>query len=301
MGPLNDAMKQRMVATQGDVKFDVAWTTLGEYLETWSGAACRPTSRRSSARRPCACTSSGYADRAPTPERTGAHAGAGAPGDGGGRPRRGLVADLRAGVLREDRGADRAVPGRRGVRRHVHLAPAERGRRGCSRPSTSSSRSPARRASRPRSTTSRPPAAANWRSWTRPSRRSRRARAAGLRITADMYTYTAGATGLDAAMPPWARRADTRRSFSAAEGPGRSRHADPPGEMTTPTDDWENLYLAAGSPDGHPARRVPQRRPEAADRQDARRGRGDARAVRAGHRHGPRARGRSRRRRRATS
>ncbi len=29
------------------------------------------------------------------------------------------------------------------------------------------------------------------------------ARAAGQRITADMYTYTAGATGLDAAMPPW--------------------------------------------------------------------------------------------------
>ncbi len=30
------------------------------------------------------------------------------------------------------------------------------------------------------------------------------ARAAGLKITADMYIYTAGATGLDAAMPPWA-------------------------------------------------------------------------------------------------
>ncbi len=29
------------------------------------------------------------------------------------------------------------------------------------------------------------------------------ARKQGLKITADMYTYTAGATGLDAAMPPW--------------------------------------------------------------------------------------------------
>src|SRR5690606_4040008 len=29
------------------------------------------------------------------------------------------------------------------------------------------------------------------------------ARREGLKITADMYTYTAGATGLDAAMPPW--------------------------------------------------------------------------------------------------
>ena len=30
------------------------------------------------------------------------------------------------------------------------------------------------------------------------------ARREGLEITADMYTYTAGSTGLDAAMPPWA-------------------------------------------------------------------------------------------------
>ena len=29
------------------------------------------------------------------------------------------------------------------------------------------------------------------------------ARREGLKITADMYTYTAGATGLDASMPPW--------------------------------------------------------------------------------------------------
>src|SRR4029078_8634295 len=29
------------------------------------------------------------------------------------------------------------------------------------------------------------------------------ARAGGQRISANMYTYTAGATGLDATMPPW--------------------------------------------------------------------------------------------------
>src|SRR5690606_26668472 len=33
MGPLNDAMKQEMLEQQGDIRFDVAWTTLGEYLE----------------------------------------------------------------------------------------------------------------------------------------------------------------------------------------------------------------------------------------------------------------------------
>ncbi|HEX2714163.1 MAG TPA: hypothetical protein VHM88_18370, partial [Candidatus Acidoferrales bacterium] len=32
MGPLNDRMKQRVLAQQGDVKFEIAWTTLAEYL-----------------------------------------------------------------------------------------------------------------------------------------------------------------------------------------------------------------------------------------------------------------------------
>lgn len=33
MGPLNDEMKQEMIEEQGDIKFDVSWTTLGEYLD----------------------------------------------------------------------------------------------------------------------------------------------------------------------------------------------------------------------------------------------------------------------------
>src|SRR2546426_6898579 len=33
MGPLNDAMKKEMVESQGDIKFDIRWTTLGEYLD----------------------------------------------------------------------------------------------------------------------------------------------------------------------------------------------------------------------------------------------------------------------------
>src|SRR5262245_19484044 len=33
MGPLNDAMKQRMVEQMGDLKFDITWTTLSEYLQ----------------------------------------------------------------------------------------------------------------------------------------------------------------------------------------------------------------------------------------------------------------------------
>ena len=33
MGPLSDSMKAQMKRVQGDIKFDIAWTTLGEYME----------------------------------------------------------------------------------------------------------------------------------------------------------------------------------------------------------------------------------------------------------------------------
>src|SRR5256714_4864259 len=33
MGPLNDEMKRRLREQQGDVKYDIEWTTLAEYLE----------------------------------------------------------------------------------------------------------------------------------------------------------------------------------------------------------------------------------------------------------------------------
>ena len=73
------------------------------------------------------------------------------------------------------------------------------------------------------------------------------ARAAGLQITADMYTYTAGATGLDASMPPWVQEGGYAAWAKRLQDPAiRARVKK---EMATPSDDWENLYLAAGSPD----------------------------------------------------
>jgi N-acyl-D-amino-acid deacylase len=70
------------------------------------------------------------------------------------------------------------------------------------------------------------------------------ARKEGLDITADMYTYTAGSTGLDAAMPPWVQEGGyaawaTRLKNEAIRARVRR-------EMTTPSDAWENLLLAAG-------------------------------------------------------
>jgi N-acyl-D-amino-acid deacylase len=71
------------------------------------------------------------------------------------------------------------------------------------------------------------------------------ARNAGLGITADMYTYTAGATGLDASMPPWVQEGGYEKWAERLKDPDiRTRVKQ---EMKTRAEDWENLYEAAGS------------------------------------------------------
>jgi len=73
------------------------------------------------------------------------------------------------------------------------------------------------------------------------------ARAAGQRITADMYMYPAGATGLDAAMPTWVQSGGLEAWTKRLKDPAtRERLVK---EMRTPSNDWENLLLLAGSPD----------------------------------------------------
>ena len=71
------------------------------------------------------------------------------------------------------------------------------------------------------------------------------ARSAGLNITADMYTYTAGATGLDASMPPWVQEGGYSEWKRRLQDP--DIRAGVINEINTPTDEWENLYLQAGS------------------------------------------------------
>lgn len=69
----------------------------------------------------------------------------------------------------------------------------------------------------------------------------------GLRITADMYTYTAGATGLDATMPPWVQEGGIKEWIKRLKNPAIRKKVLQ--EMRTPTDTWENLLLNAGDPE----------------------------------------------------
>ena len=69
----------------------------------------------------------------------------------------------------------------------------------------------------------------------------------GLKITADMYTYTAGATGLDAAMPPWVQEGGIKEWIRRLKDPSIRKRV--LSEMNTRSDSWENFLLMTGSPD----------------------------------------------------
>ncbi len=87
---------------------------------------------------------------------------------------------------------------------------------------------------------------ANWPKMATAIQTIEAARAAGVDIRANMYTYTAGATGLDAAMPPWVQEGGHDAWVERLRDPKiRARVLK---EIETPTDEWENLYLAAGDP-----------------------------------------------------
>ncbi|MBP6824353.1 MAG: D-aminoacylase [Acidobacteria bacterium] len=74
-----------------------------------------------------------------------------------------------------------------------------------------------------------------------------KARKQGLKITADMYTYPAGSTGLDAAMPPWVLDGGYEAAFKRLKDQATRKQIAQ--EILAPSDKWENLFLAAGSAD----------------------------------------------------
>lgn len=87
----------------------------------------------------------------------------------------------------------------------------------------------------------------NWNKLDPAIARIEAARANGQRITADMYTYTAGATGLDAAMPTWVQSGGLEAWIKRLKDPKiRARLVQ---EMRTPSNDWENLLLLSGGPE----------------------------------------------------
>jgi len=246
MGPLNDTMKADMLRFQGDIRFDIAWTSLGEYLEHLEERGVAVNVASFVGATTVRVHELGYDDRPPTAEELA------------------RMQDLVRQAMAE---------GALGVGSSLIYAPAfyadtpelvalmeaaaESGGMYISHLRSEGNRllvsvdaliEIARTAHVPAEIYHLKAAGRdNWTKMDEVIRRVEDARAEGLRITADMYTYTAGATGLDAAMPPWVQEGGYDAWAERLGDPAvRARVAR---EMSTPTDDWENLALAAGSPD----------------------------------------------------
>ncbi len=71
MWPLNDSMKQYVIDRQGDIKFDVAWTTLDEYLEHLVERGVSPNVASFVGATTVRIHEVGFEDRPPTAEELG--------------------------------------------------------------------------------------------------------------------------------------------------------------------------------------------------------------------------------------
>jgi len=243
MGPLNESMKQEFTRRQGDIKYDIQWTTLGEYLEYLErrGVSCNVASFIGAATPRIHVL--GYRDRAPTAEelermrelvRQAMEEGAMgvassliyAPGFYAGTEELIALAEVAADYggmyishLRSEGNSflealDEfiTIVRRGGVRGEIYHFKAAGGM--------------------------------NWHKLEQAIEKIDSARAQGLKITADVYPYTAAATGLNAAMPPWVQEDGHDIWVTRLKDPAIRERVKK--EMNQPGDDWENFFHLAG-------------------------------------------------------
>ncbi len=244
MGPLNNAMKAEMLEDQGDIEFDVAWTSLGGYLDHLVERGVSPNVASFVGATTVRIHELGYEDRAPTSEelermkalvRTAMREGAVGLGSS-------LIYAPAFYADTDELIALASAAGEYGGMYISHM----RSEGNAIMAAVDELITIAREADVPAEIYHLKAAGQdNWPKLDEVIAKVEAARAEGLRITADMYTYTAGATGLDAAMPPWVQEGGDQAWIARLEDPAIRRQVIR--EMRTPTDEWESLYLAAGS------------------------------------------------------
>lgn len=246
MGPINPAMRKEMLADQGDLKFDIPWTTLGEYLEHLEKKGIAVNVASFVGATTVRIHEIGYADRPPTPEelermkalvRQGMEEGALGLGTS-------LIYAPAFYAKTDELVALAEVAGTYGGRYISHMR--SEGNRLLE--AVDELMEIAKRGKLPAEIYHLKAAGKNnWPKMDQVIRKVEEAQKSGLDISADMYTYTAGATGLDASMPPWVQEGGYEAWKKRLQDPEiRARVLQ---EMKTPSDAWENLYLGAG-PDG---------------------------------------------------
>jgi len=246
MGPLNDRLKKQIVAEQTDIKYDVEWTTLAEYLK--------------------------YLERRGVSQNVGSYIGAATVrqyvlGEADVQPTPAQLEQMRALVR------DEMEHGAFGIGSSLIYAPAfyakteelielckvaarYKGKYISHMRSEGNQILEAvdelirisREAKIPAEIYHLKAAGKdNWDKMDAVIAKINKARGEGLKITADMYAYTAGATGLTASLPPWVLDGGYEELFKRLKDPVTRRKI--AAEVRTPTDKWENLFLAAGSPE----------------------------------------------------
>jgi N-acyl-D-amino-acid deacylase len=246
MGPLTADMKRELLARQSDFRFDIAWTTLGDYLAHLERRGIAPNVAAFVGAATVRMHELGRANRAPTPAELGRmceHVRA--------AMREGALGLGAALIYMPDSYADTAelkalacAAAESGGGYAVHLR-SETGRLLEALEETFE----IGRAAGTHTEVYHLKAAgqANWPLLPQALERIETARASGLDISANMYPYTAAATGFDAAMPPWVQEGGTAAWIARLKDP--VIRAQVAAEIAGPPAGWENFYAAAGSPE----------------------------------------------------
>jgi N-acyl-D-amino-acid deacylase len=246
MGPVNDRVREHMLRAQADIKYDIKWNTLAEYLQYLEkrGISCNVASfiGATTIREYVI----GFEDKPPTPEQLD--------------QMRDLVRkEMEAGAL--GIGTSLIYPPAFYAKTDelIELCKVAANYQG---KYISHMRSEgnqlfealdellriAREANIPAEVYH--IKAAGQKNWSKEDEllaRIERAQKEGLNVRADMYTYIAAGTGLDACLPPWTEDGGYPALFKRLRDPATREKIK--AEVKIDSDKWENLYLAAGSPD----------------------------------------------------
>lgn len=246
MGPLNAAMKAEMVELQTDIKYDIEWTTLAEYLEYLEQRGISPNVASFIGSATPRWYVIGHEDRLPTPDeleqmrelvrnamKDGALGVASSlmypPGSFANTDELIALSKVAAeyGGMYISHMRDEGAKMLEAIEELLTIAREAKIRAEIYHLKSSGK--------------------SNWHLFDEAVALVERAREEGLDITADVYTYPAGATGLNASIPPWVQEGGFEASIERMKDPAnREKIA---AEMLVESDDWENIYKGAGSPD----------------------------------------------------
>ncbi len=246
MGPWNEAMKRQRLERQDEVRYPIEWTTLGEYLD-WlvaRGISCNVTSFVGATT--VRVHEIGYANRPPTPEELE-------------RMRAHVRLAMREGAVGVSSSliytpaffaaTDELIALAQASAEHGGLYISHIRNEGDRLFEALDEFFTIARQARTRAEIYHLKASgrANWPKMDEVFSRVEAAQADGLGITADMYTYHASSTGLDATMPPWVQEGGHRAWVERLKDPEARRRVI--AEMSFPVGDWDAGFKSAGSGD----------------------------------------------------